>query len=244
MAVLIAGSREATRAVAGPRAERSHAVEVVVRVVLFESVTLDGVMQAPGGPDEDRRGGFEHGGWAAPFADEVTARIAGEGMATTEALLLGRRTYENFHGFWPKQKDNPFTTLLNETRKYVASRTLREPLPWSNSTLLEGDAADAVASLQEKRGKDVVVLGSGELARSLTARGLVDRYVLLIHPLVLGSGRRLFGESGPPAKLRLVGQTLDDRRHHRDVRAGLTRGLPDVLLTAGARGSTLLRSHR
>ena len=168
-------------------------------VIAFESVTLDGVMQAPGRPDEDTRDGFRHGGWAAPFADEESGKLAAEGMATTGALLLGRRTYDDFAGFWPNQGDNPFTQMLNETRKYVASRTMSEPLPWSNSELLRGDAADAVMELKGQDGGDIVILGSGELVRSLLGRSLIDRFVLLIHPLVLGSGRRLFPDDGTSA---------------------------------------------
>ena len=174
-------------------------------ITVFNSVTLDGVTQAPGRPDEDTRGGFANGGWAAPYMDEVMGRVAAEGMAGPGALLLGRRTYEDFHGFWPHQTDNPFTEVLDNTRKYVASRTLWEPLPWRNSTLLEGDAAEAVARLKEQPGEDLTVLGSGELVQSLRRRDLVDRYVLLIHPLVLGSGRRLFPDGGPASTLRLVG---------------------------------------
>ena len=173
------------------------------RVVINNSLTLDGVMQAPGRPDEDRRGGFEHGGWALPYSDEVMGRVMGERMAQGSDLLLGRRTYEDFAGFWPKQTDNPFTEVLDNARKYVASRTLQEPLPWQNSTLLEGDAADAVPELKQQPGKDLVLLGSGELAGSLMRRKLVDEYVLLIHPLVLGSGRRLF-DGAEFAALRLV----------------------------------------
>jgi dihydrofolate reductase len=173
-------------------------------ITVFNSLTLDGVMQGPGRPDEDTRGGFAHGGWAGPYMDEVMGRVAAEGMAGPGALLLGRRTYEDFHGFWPNQTDNPFTEVLDNTRKYVASTTLREPLGWRNSTLLEGDAAAAVARLKEEPGEDLTVLGSGELVQSLRRRDLVDRYVLLLHPLVLGSGRRLFPDGGPPATLRLV----------------------------------------
>jgi dihydrofolate reductase len=172
------------------------------KVVVFMNLTLDGVMQAPGRPDEDRRGGFEHGGWATPYA---TMEAAEESMAYTGALLLGRRTYEDFYAVWPNRTDNPFTAVLNNTQKYVASTTLEEPLPWSNSTLLKGDAAEAVARLKEEPGKDLVVLGSGELVQSLMRRNLVDEYVLLIHPLVLGSGRRLFTDGGAFAALRLVG---------------------------------------
>ena len=173
-------------------------------IVVFESVALDGVMQAPGRPDEDTRGGFAHGDWAAPYADELVGRQASEGMATTGGILLGRRTYEDFYGFWPKQTDNPFTEALNNTQKYVASRTLKEPLPWANSTLLQGDVGEAVARLRERPEEDLVVLGSGELVRTLMEHDLVDRYVLLIHPLVLGSGRRLFPDGGPPVTLHLV----------------------------------------
>jgi dihydrofolate reductase len=174
------------------------------KIVVFELVTLDGVMQAPGRPGEDGRGGFEHGGWAAPYADPVMGQAAGESMATTGALLFGRRTYEDFYSIWPKRTDgNPFTEMLNKTKKYVASTTLREPLPWINSTLLDGDAAEGAASLREKPGKNIVVLGSGELVQSLMRSNLVDEYVLQIHPLVLGSGRRLFND-GAYAALRLV----------------------------------------
>jgi dihydrofolate reductase len=175
------------------------------RIVVFNSLTLDGVMQAPARPDEDVRGGFRHGGWAVPYADPALARMATENRATTGALLLGRRTYEDLYAVWPNRTDNPFTEVLNNSLKYVASTTLREPLPWRNSRLLEGDAARAVARLREQPGKDVVVLGSGALVQSLMRHGLVDEYVLLIHPLVLGSGRRLFADGGPPATLRLVG---------------------------------------
>ena len=174
------------------------------RVVVITHLTLDGVMQAPGRPDEDVRDGFEHGGWAVPYGDSVMADVMAEGMAKEGSLLLGRRTYEDFAAFWPEQQDNPFTEALERRQKYVASRTLQEPLSWRNSTLLEGDAADAVVALKEQLDEDLAVLGSGELVQSLMRRGLVDEYLLTIHPLVLGSGRRLFTESGAPAALRLV----------------------------------------
>jgi dihydrofolate reductase len=174
------------------------------KVIVIEHLTLDGVMQAPGRPDEDRRGGFEHGGWAQANADEVMGRVMGEGMARGGPLLLGRRTYEDFYGFWPKQTDNPYTEVLDKTRKYVASRTLREPLPWANSTLLEGEAAEAVAKLKSEPGEDIGVLGSGELVRSLMRHDLVDELVLMIHPLLLATGRRLFDDSGEFSALRLV----------------------------------------
>jgi dihydrofolate reductase len=174
------------------------------KIVVTNHLTLDGVMQAPAGPDEDRRGGFEHGGWATPNNDEVMGRVMGEGMSQGGALLLGRWTYEAFYAFWPHQKDNPYTEVLNNSQKYVASTTLTEPLPWMNSTLLEGDLGEAVTRLKEQPGKDIVVLGSGELIQSLMRQNLIDEYLLLIHPVVLGSGRRLFPDGSPPANLRLV----------------------------------------
>ncbi len=174
------------------------------KLTVINHVTLDGVMQAPARPDEDRRGGFEHGGWAVPYGDSVMAEFMGKGMARGGALLFGRRTYEDFAEVWPKQEGNPISALLNERRKYVASTTLREPLPWANSTLLQGDVAEAVTRLKEEPGEDLGVLGSGELVRSLMRHGLVDEFVLTIHPLVLGSGRRLFADDGPLAALRLV----------------------------------------
>jgi dihydrofolate reductase len=175
------------------------------KLVVFESLSLDGVMQAPGRPDEDRRGGFEHGGWATPYADSVMATRAGESMATGGALLFGRQTYEDFYTVWPKRKDNPYTEVLNNAPKYVASTTLKEPLPWSNSTLLKGNAPEAVAKLKRQVDKDLVILGSGELVRSLVGHNLIDEYVLLFHPLLLGSGRRLFADGGSYAALRLAG---------------------------------------
>ena len=174
------------------------------RIGVVENVSLDGVMQAPAAPDEDTRGGFAHGGWAPPYNDEVMGQEMGKGMGSTE-LLFGRRTYENFYAYWPNApQPNPFTEVLNNTQKYVASTTLSDPLPWVNSTLLAGDAAKSVAELKEQPGKDLTVLGSGELVRSLLRHDLVDELTLLIHPLVLGSGRRLFDDDGSMAKLRLT----------------------------------------
>jgi dihydrofolate reductase len=174
----------------------------MARIVAFISLTLDGVMQAPGRPDEDTRGGFQHGGWAVPYADADSARLATEGAPNTGAMLLGRRTYEDLLESWNKQ-GGPFKDILNDTPKYVASTTLAEPLPWPNSTLLKGDAADEVARLRDQPGKDILVLGSGELLRGLMRRGLVDQYVLLIHPLVLGTGTRLFDDGVPDVGLHL-----------------------------------------
>jgi len=174
-----------------------------MRISTWTSLTLDGVMQAPGGRDEDTRGGFERGGWGHPYADEVAMRKAGVGMSSGGSILFGRRTYEQFHSFWPHQGDNPFTKRLNEAQKYVVSRTLEEPLPWENSTLLRGEAVETVAELKQSADHGVVILGSGELVRALMPHGLIDSYTLLIHPLVLGQGRRLF-DVDAFAELRLV----------------------------------------
>jgi dihydrofolate reductase len=177
------------------------------KIVVTNNVSLDGVMQAPGRPDEDTRDGFDRGGWAVPYTDAVMGRKMGEQMATSEALLLGRRTYEDFFRVWPNRSDNPYTEVLDNAAKYVASRTLREPLPWQNSTLLRadgGDAADAVVELKAQLSKDLVILGSGDLIQSLRRRRLIDMYVLLMYPLVLGSGRRLFPDGATPEELRLT----------------------------------------
>ena len=174
------------------------------KIVVFNSVTLDGVMQAPGRPDEDARGGFPFGGWAIPYADQQLGIAAGESMATTGGLLLGRRTYEDFYSVWPNRTDNPYTEVLNNSPKYVASRTLQEPLPWMNSILLKGNVTDEVAALKERLEKDLVVLGSGELLQTLMGHDLVDRYILLIHPVVLGTGTRLFRDGGSYSRLQLV----------------------------------------
>jgi len=165
----------------------------VGEIVVVESITLDGVMQAPGSAEEDTTGGFRYGGWAGPYADRVAGEAMGEGMAADGALLFGRRTYLDFHRAWAGQRDgNPYTEVLNRKTKYVASRTLAEPLPWQHSALLTGDVPDAVAKL--RAAGDLTVLGSGVLVRSLAAEGLVDQYVLLIHPLTLGAGTKLFTE--------------------------------------------------
>ena len=178
------------------------------KIVVVNHVTLDGVMQSPSGLDEDRRDGFEHGGWAARNTDEVLGRFMGERMARggDGAMLFGRRTYETMASFWPKQTDgNPFTEVLNARQKYVASRTLTAPLDWENSTLLDGDVAEAVAAVKQQ--VDLVVLGSGDLLETLMRAELIDEWVLPIHPVVLGTGRRLFPDGVPPAALELTSTT-------------------------------------
>lgn len=175
------------------------------KIVVFNSVTLDGVMQAPGRADEDTRGGFPHGGWATPYADQTLGKAVGESMATTGGLLFGRRTYEDFYKVWPNRTDNnPFTEVLNNIQKYVASTTLKEPLPWMNSTLLKGHVPDAVAALKSQMSRDLVVLGSGVLINTLMMHNLIDQYILLIHPLVLGSGTHLFPEGSAYTTLQLM----------------------------------------
>lgn len=177
-----------------------------MKIVVHNNLSLDGVMQAPGGAEEDTRGGFEHGGWAHERGqDPEIMEALTAGFDDPGPLLFGRRTYQQFHSYWPQQADNPFTDVLNRARKYVASRTLSEPLPWENSVLLEGDAADAVAEFKREPGKDIVILGSGELVRSLQARDLIDRIELLIHPVVLGGGTRMFAAAGPRSDWRLTG---------------------------------------
>jgi dihydrofolate reductase len=173
------------------------------KIYVLVNLTLDGVIQGPAGPDENPRGGFQNGGWAAPYG-AMQSKEARESMPQTGALLFGRWTYENFYGFWPKQTNNPFTEMLNNMQKYVVSQTLEDPLPWVNSTLLRGEAAETVAHLKTQPGPDLLVMGSGFLIRSLMKHNLIDLYVLLFHPLVLGSGRRLFSESGEGAALQLI----------------------------------------
>jgi dihydrofolate reductase len=165
---------------------------------------MDGVIQAPGRPDEDTRGGFDRGGWAVPYNDSVMAQRMGEAMSSSGAMLFGRRTYQDFHGYWPQQTDNPFTPYLNQTTKYVVSSTLSEPLAWENSILIPGDPAAGVAQIKSEPGPDLGIVGSAKLVRSLFAAKLIDRYVLLVHPLVLGQGRRLFDDRGPGGDLELV----------------------------------------
>jgi dihydrofolate reductase len=175
------------------------------KVSVTEFLSLDGVMQGPGAPDEDRSGGFAHGGWHLPYVDEDFMKAATEGMAETGGFLFGRKTYEIMAAHWPSQPDSdPFAAVLNGLPKHVASRTLREPLEWKGSSLLEGDVPTAVAELKEESGGALVVLGSGELVRTLLEHDLVDEFQLMIDPIVLGSGKRLFPQEGPMRRLRLV----------------------------------------
>jgi dihydrofolate reductase len=177
------------------------------KLVVTEFVTLDGVAQAPGEPDEDRDGGFTHGGWQAPLLDEATGAAMFEQAASMDALLLGRRTYEIFAGYWPKAPDDiPFTGLLNRVPKYVASTTLAAPLGWEGSTLIAGDLAAGVAAVTGRH-DEVHVIGSLALVQSLLGLGLVDRLNLWLYPLLLGTGKRPFDGPIAPAAFRLAEST-------------------------------------
>lgn len=174
------------------------------KVVLNTFVTLDGVMQAPGGRDEDREGGFAHGGWSVSYWDEPMGETIVEWTQRAGALLLGRKTYEIFVAHWPKVTDeDPVAAKLNSVRKYVASRTLRD-VTWNNATLIKGDLAEAVRRLKQEPGDEIQVHGSGELIQTLLRHGLVDEIRLWVFPVVLGSGKRLFADGAIPGALKLV----------------------------------------
>jgi dihydrofolate reductase len=173
--------------------------EVVVNTFL----TLDGVMQAPGGPEEDPAGEFTHGGWSVNYWDDVMGQVMDESVQEPFDLLLGRRTYEIFAAHWPHVSDDVMADKLNEATKYVASRTLQE-VEWANSKLLEGDAGDAVRRLKEQPGPQIQVHGSADLIQTLLRDDLIDRFRVWIFPVVLGTGKRLFGDGTLPGGLRLV----------------------------------------
>src|ERR687896_271846 len=172
------------------------------KLVVNTFVSLDGVMQAPGGPEEDPTGGFEHGGWSVNFWDDRMNQSMGESFD----LVLGRKTYESFAAHWP-HTDEPGAAELNRATKYVASRTLRT-LEWENSQLLEGEIGEAVARLKEEDGPELQVHGSSELIQTLIRPGLIDEFGVWIFPVVLGTGKRLFGEGAPPSALKLIGNQV------------------------------------
>ena len=176
------------------------------KLVVGTFMTLDGVMQAPGGPDEDRDGGFDQGGWSVGYWDELMGRFAGESHTAAGEFLFGRRSYEILAGHWPKVgDDDPMAAKLNATRKHVASRTwTTADLTWANSTLLEGDVADAVAALKAEDGGSIFVIGSSELLQTLIRHDLVDTFIVWTFPVVVGQGKRLFGDGAIPAGLRLA----------------------------------------
>ena len=175
-------------------------------IVVTMFVTLDGVVQGLGRPDEDTRDGFAHGGWGRRYNDEVMGREMAKGMAAPGDMLLGRRTWQDFITAWGRLTDgNPVTTHMNAATKYVVSRTLGDTDAWQNSILLRGDAIATVAELKAQPGGDLSIIGSASLVRSLHAAGLIDRYTLLIHPLTLGSGTRLFEGPAPLTEFELTG---------------------------------------
>jgi dihydrofolate reductase len=179
-----------------------------MRLTATTFLTLDGVMQAPGGPEEDPSDGFEHGGWSFPYPDEDFGRLVTGWFAKADAFLLGRRTYEIFAAFWPRvtAEADPVASRLNDLPKYVASRTL-ETVSWQGAQLLRGSVAEEVTRLKGQPGRELQVHGSGDLLQTLMAHDLVDEYRLFVYPVVLGSGRRLFREGAAPRSLKLVDAT-------------------------------------
>jgi dihydrofolate reductase len=176
------------------------------KVVVNEFMSLDGVVQAPGAADEDTSGGFAHGGWHLRYFDEHSQQWVLDGILEAGGFLLGRRTWEIFAGYWPDapEEEQVIAVPLNEKPKYVVSRTLTEPLAWRNSTLVGGDAAEAVAALKREDGGDLHVIGSTQLVRTLLEHGLVDELRLMIDPLTLGGGKRIFADDGALRELRLA----------------------------------------
>jgi dihydrofolate reductase len=178
-----------------------------VRVVVNEFMSLDGVVQAPGGAEEDTEGGFAHGGWSMPYFDvEVMGAVIGDGMVGAEALLFGRRTWQGMAAAWPERAGDPYADQMNAIKKYVASRTLSpDDLTWNNTTLLSADNAIAdVATLRAADGGDLLIWGSASLATTLLAEGLIDVLNLMIEPILLGSGKRIFPGDGMARPMRLV----------------------------------------
>ncbi len=172
-------------------------------IIAITQVTLDGVMQSPGGPEEDPRNGFTHGGWAMPFLDDAGSQAIGETIAGKFDMLLGRRTYEIFAAYWPKHGDHPIGMAFNMATKYVVTRSL-DQLDWEHSRPIGGDVVDEVRRLKASDGPALHVWGSGELLQTLIAAELVDEYRIWVFPLVLGEGKRLFGDGVPPRRLSLV----------------------------------------
>jgi dihydrofolate reductase len=197
--------------------------ETMPKIVVNAFLTLDGVMQAPGGPDEDREGGFVHGGWQAPFVDESLGRLVTEGIEDADGFLLGRKTYDIFANHWPKvtDPDDPIATALNSRPKYVVSRTL-ERVTWNNSTLVKGDVVAEIRKLRQQPGRTLHTWGSTELLQTLLKHDLIDEYRLFIFPVVLGSGKRLFGSGTVPLALKQLQSVTGAKggTYHRLERGG------------------------
>jgi len=176
------------------------------RVIVNEFMTLDGVVQAPGAADEDTTGGFEHGGWHLRYFDDISQKWVVENLTETGGFLFGRHTFEIFAGYWPNapEEEQVLAQPLNTRPKYVASTTLTEPLEWQNSTVLRGDVAEAVAALKQEEGDDLLVIGSTVLVQTLIEHDLVDEFRVMIDPLVVGGGKRIFRDDGAARRLRLV----------------------------------------
>jgi len=171
---------------------------------VIEFISLDGVVQAPGDPQEDTEGGFTHGGWQRPYFDEVFMEQAARGIAETDAQLFGRKTYEKMAAYWPTVgDDDPFAKHLNSVTKYVASRSMTDAA-WKGTTVLNGNVAEQVREIKEQDGGTISVLGSADLVRTLMAHDLIDKYSLAVHPIVLGSGKKLFRDAAQNRKLELV----------------------------------------
>jgi dihydrofolate reductase len=177
-----------------------------MRVVVYEFMSLDGVVQAPGGPDEDTEGGFTHGGWSNPYFDvEVMGTAIGEGMNTLEALLYGRRTWQVMAAAWPQRAGDPFADQMNAAKKYVASRTLtQEDMTWNTTLLSPKNAAADIGALRKKDGGDLIIWGSASFVRTLLSEGLVDELNLMIEPILLGGGKRIFPDDGTARPMQLV----------------------------------------
>ncbi len=176
------------------------------KLIVQEWMSLDGVVQAPGSPNEDKSGGFKHGGWHLPYFDDMSRSWVVENLTQAGGYLLGRRTYENFAGHWPNAsaEEQVIAQPLNTRPKYVASTTLEEPLTWQNSTLLKGNVTKAVATLKQKDGDNLLVIGSAKLVQSLIDFDLVDEFRVMIDPLVVGGGKRIFGDDGALRPLQFV----------------------------------------
>ena len=193
------------------------------KIIVNAFLTLDGVMQAPGGPEEDAEGGFAHGGWMAPYDDDATGRLIVEGFADADGFLLGRKTYDIFSNYWPKITDpnNPIASGLNARPKYVVSRSL-ERVTWNNSSLIKGDLVAELRKLRQQPGRTLHTWGSTELLQVLLKNDLIDEYRLFIFPVLLGSGKRLFGSGTVPTALKQLESVTTGKgaTYHRLERGG------------------------